>query len=356
MAYSDIKDPSAHFQIKLWTGNASSNEITFDGNSDLQADWIWHKEHNDSNGWHQTDTSIGIANYLASDDSAASYGVGSAYVSAIGSNSITYGSGDSSFNSNSVAQATWAWKANGGTTSSNTDGSITSTVQANQDAGFSIVTYTGNGTQTGQTVGHGLGAVPKMIISKERASLSNVPTWRVYHEAIGNTKYLTLNSTEAAGTYNDWDNTTPTSSVYSVGGAGGYTPTNSNTRTYVAYVFAEKQGYSKFGSYVGNGNANGTFVYTGFKPAFIMVKTTLVTDEWNIYDTKRSGFNFHNDAIYASSNVAEDAGSTYAFMDIVSNGFKLRRATHSPNKASTYIYMAFAENPFVAGGVPTTAR
>jgi len=365
MAYSDIKDPSAHFQTKLWTGNASSNEITFDGNSDLQADWIWHKEQNDTNGWHQTDTSIGIANYLASESSAAEYGVGSAYVSAIGSNSITYGSGDSSFNSNSVAQATWAWKANGGTTASNTTGNgIDSTVQANTTAGFSIVTYTGNGTQSGQTVGHGLGAVPKMIISKDRNASSNVPNWRVYTVGMGNTKYLTLDTDAAAGTYNDWDNTTPTSSVYSVGGAGGYTPTNNNNTPYVAYVFADVQGFSKFGSYVGNGSGtsdgtfDGAFVYLGFKPAWVLIKRASYSagDGWVLFDNERGPINYNQNQLNPASTAAE-SGAVYDAVDFLSNGFKARTGRAGVNASgSTYIYMAFAENPFVAGGVPTTAR
>ena len=259
----------------------------------------------------------------------------------------------------------WQWKANGGTTASNTDGNITTTVQANPTAGFSIITYTGNGVQTGKTVGHGLGAVPKMIISKERASLSNVPTWRVYHEGIGATKYLQMPQTDAESPFTDWDNTTPTSSVYSVGGTGGYTPTNSNTRTYVAYVFADVQGYSKFGKYVGNGNVDGPFVYTGFQPAWILLKRSDSSSggNWHIIDNKRSasgGANVNVYSIAANTTDAESTGeaaSTYG-VDFLSNGFKIR-ASHVTRNASggSYIYMAFAENPFTTStGVPTTAR
>ncbi len=350
MAYSDIKDPSAHFQTMLWTGNASSNEITFDGNSDLQADWIWHKEPNDSNGWHQTDTSIGIANYLASESTAAEYGVGSAYVSAIGSNSITYGSGDSSFNSNSVAQATWAWKANGSTTASNTSGSITSTVQANTDAGFSIVTYTGTGSTS--TVGHGLGVKPDMMILKNRDSGSR--NWIVYHkDTDASTNYfLRLNTTDAksysGGRFNG---TQPTSSVFTVGTA---VQTNENGDGIVAYCFNSVQGYSKFGKYVGNGSTDGAFVHTGFKPAFVMTKNTSATDSWVIMDKKRSPSNVANKYLLPNSSGAE--GTNFDMFDFVSNGFKCRRATSQNASGNTFIYMAFAESPFVAGGVPTTAR
>ena len=372
MAYTTIDDPSAYFQIKLWTGNASSQTVNFDGNSDLQADWIWHKEQNDTNGWHQTDTSIGITKYLATQDALAEYTVSGSYVSSIGSNSINYGGGDSSFNSGSVAQATWAWNCNNGTKVNNTTGNgIDSVVQANTTAGFSIVTYTGNGTQSGQTVGHGLGAVPKMIISKDRNASSNVPNWRVYTVGMGNTKYLTLDTDAAAGTFNDWDNTTPTSSVYSVGGAGGYTPTNTNNTPYVAYVFADVQGYSKFGKYIGNGSStndttfDGAFVYLGFKPAWVLIKRASYSagDGWNLFDNTRpprggsTTGNYNQNKLNPASLSAE-SGAVYDSVDFLSNGFKLRSGRAGVNASgSTYIYMAFAENPFVTStAIPTTAR
>jgi len=346
MAYTNIDDPSAYFQTKLWTGNASSNEITFDGNSDLQADWIWHKEPNDTNGWHQTDTSIGIANYLASESSAAEYGVGSAYVSAIGSNSITYGSGDSSFNSNSVAQATWAWKANGGTTASNTDGSITSTVQANQDAGFSIVTYTTAGSTA--TIGHGLGAKPDVILLKKR---NGAISWYVRHVSTG-TSYLNLNLTSAAAANPTatWTTTEPTTSVYSIGTSTDF---NINGGEYVAYCFAEKQGYSKFGKYTGAGSGS-PFVYTGFKPALVICKRTDAANDWGIVDNKR-GYNGGTETLFADLTNAES--STYT-LDLLSNGFRPASNHSIFNQSSgSYIYMAFAENPFTTStGIPTTAR
>jgi len=357
MAYTNIDDPSAHFQIATYTGDGSTSlAITNDGNSDLKPDLAWVKRRDSGANHNLFDSSRGATTMLYSDLSNAEY-TNSQSLKTFNTDGFTLGN-YGTVNAGSGTFVAWQWKANGGTTVSNTDGTITSTVQANQDAGFSIITYTGNGTQSGQTVGHGLGAVPKMIISKDRNNTSNVTSWRVYHEGIGNTKYLELQSAAAQSTYNDWDNTTPTSSVYSVGGAGGYTATNTNLASYLAYVFADVQGYSKFGKYVGNGSADGPFVYTGFKPAFLIMKRTDSTGAWHIFDNKRSGYNYANDVLQADATAAELSGQTYQFVDFLSNGFKNRRTTHGPNiSGGTYIYMAFAENPFVTStGVPTTAR
>jgi len=361
MAYTNIDDPSAHFQTALYTGNGSTQSITNDGNSDMQPDWVWIKSRSNAS-WHSLqDSSRGATKTLFSNTTNAEVTYTNAQTSFDSDGfSLAADSSGGSVNVNSRTYVGWQWKANGGTTASNSNGSITSTVQANTDAGFSIITYTGNGTQSGQTVGHGLGAVPKVIISKDRNASSNVPHWRVYHESIGNTKYLTLQGTDAASTFNDWDNTTPTSSVYSVGGAGGYTPTNNNNTPYVAYVFAEKQGYSKFGKYVGNGNANGPFIYTGFKPAFVMTKRTDTTSGWFIQDIKRGIRNSNSGtALEANTNLAESGiGATNYDIDFLSNGFKLRQSNAYLNASGgTYIYMAFAENPFTTStGIPTTAR
>jgi len=370
MAYTNIDDPSAYFQAFTYTGNGSNpRNLTNDGNSDLKPDLIWIKNRTDNGTDHVlANSTMGFdapnapngGGQLSTNSSGgvnvppSTYG----YVSAALTNGFTAAAGGTNgdtANANGKEFVAWQWKANGGTTSSNTDGSITTTVQANPTAGFSIVFYTGNGIQTGETVGHGLSAVPKMIISKDRDSTSNVPTWRVYHEAIGATKYLQMPQTDAESTFDDWDNTTPTSSVYSVGGSSGYTPANTNNTEYIAYVFAEKQGYSKFGKYVGNGSNNGTFVYTGFKPAFVMVKKSNNTGSWVINDSKRIGYNSNNYDLYANLTASEEDNNRF---DLLSNGFKAR-STSSPSNASgdTYIYMAFAENPFTTStGIPTTAR
>ena len=350
-AYTTIDDPSAHFQIKLWTGTGSSQTVNFDGNSNLQADWIWHKEQNDTNGWHQTDTSIGIANYLATQDTAAAYAVGSAYVSGIGSNSISYGGGDSSFNSNSVEQATWAWKANGGTTATNTTGSVNSVVQANTDAGFSIATATAPSSNGHWSFGHGLGVKPDMVITRQRTGGG----WWTWHKDLTNqtTYYLGLNTTSSQTNEASMWGGGMTSSVI------GVSSPNSTlaSEPYVAYCFAEKQGYSKFGNYKGNGNANGPFIATGFKPAFVMIKTISTTDDWYVFDNKRAGYNPEVFRLRPNTTGSQTTGTNNT-VDHLSNGFKLRFSGGSINGSGLpYIYMAFAENPFVTStGVPATAR
>ena len=350
MAYTNIDDPSAHFQAFLYTGNGSNRTITLPGNSDLKFDLYWYKQRSQTGHHRMFDTSRGLSLELYPDLNAADSAA--TYFNNQQANSFDIIANDSATNTGDVTFANWQWKANGGTTTSVSESQYNAggTYQKNETAGFSIVSYTG--IDTVGEVTHGLTTQPQVVIVKRRNSTGN---WATYHESAGITGTLFLDTTAAKGNttayfHTGWGSATKFP-------IGSDADTNADGATYVAYVFSERQGYSKFGSYVGNGNANGTFVYTGFKPAFIMVKTTAVSDEWNIYDTKRSGSNPNNDALYASSNVVEDAGSTYAFMDMVSNGFKLRRATHSPNKASTYIYMAFAEQPFVTStGTPTTAR
>ena len=235
---------------------------------------------------------------------------------------------------------------------SNFAGSIQSNISPNTTSGFSIVAYSGSSASS-KTIGHGLSAVPKMIIVK---CLSAAENWAVYHHALGNTHALFLNTNGASSDTPVFADTTPTSSVFSVSaddrsGADG--------KTYVAYVFAEKQGYSKFGSYVGNGNADGTFVYTGFKPAFVLLKhSSGGTDNWNLYDNKRLGYNANYSFLIPNESNAENTGATTAPLDLLSNGFKIRASTgHSNSSGETYIYMAFAKNPFTSSaGTPVTAR
>ena len=365
MAYTNIDDPSAFFQTFIYTGNQSGRQITLDGNSDLQPDLYWYKARN-SNHQYWVDSSRGKTKYIYSSLNSAEATVASAYLTSFNTNGFGVGGGDSGTNANGISFANWAWKANGGTTTSVSASGTGSgcvnacTYQANTTAGFSIITYTGRDDQLSNAqeskLTHGLGVAPAFTIMKRTDSAGE---WYVMgdfgpiYSSYFNNAYLLLNTTAAINGNSYVGDTAPDSTHIFLGNE----LVNIASATYVCYAFAEKQGYSKFGSYVGNGNANGAFVYTGFKPAFIMLKSTSTAGNWNIYDTKRSGFNPNNDALYAGSSVVEDAGSTYAFMDIVSNGFKLRRATHSPNKASTYIYMAFAEQPFVTStGIPCTAR
>ena len=349
MAYTTIDDPSAFFQTALYTGNGSTQSITNDGNSDMQPDWVWVKSRNTA--YHNVvfDSSRGVNNRLATnlnivEDTGGGYGTVSAFNS--DGFSITDGANTGT---NATTYVGWQWKANGGTTSSNTDGTITSTVQANTTAGFSIVTYTGTGSIA--TVGHGLGVKPDMMILKNRDSAVN---WIVYHKDINTSAnyFLRLNTTDSTqysgGRFNG---TQPTSSVFTVGTSS---QTNNNGDDIVAYCFAEKQGYSKIGKYAGNENANGPFVYLGFKPAFIIIKNATVVSNWRMFDNKRIGYNVANYALLPNSSSAE---STDVQIDMLSNGFKIRTTDSEINSGVTHIYMAFAENPFVTSTeIPTTAR
>jgi hypothetical protein len=242
---------------------------------------------------------------------------------------------------------TWNWKA-GTTTGIDTTGSTITPdgYSFNQTSGMSIIKYTGNNT-SGALVPHGLGAVPGLIIVKEL----DINYWVVFHEAMGATKYLYLNETSAAGTnINKWNDTAPTSVLFSLGNSG---EVNASGDDYIAYCFTGIQGYSKFGTYEGNGNANGTFVYTGFRPAFIMTKSIDSTSAWHIFDEKRLGYNPDNNELEADTYAAQ---GTSDMIDIVSNGFKCRQS-YDPNVAETYIYVAFAQSPFVnSNGAPTNAR
>ena len=343
MAYTNIDDPSAYFQTLLWTGNSTDGRaLTNDGNSDLQPDWVWLKNRNAGYNHFLTDSSRGNTKVLFSDLTNAE-GTYTDMVESFDTNGFTVGFDGSqvpNFNGNTFVG--WQWKANGGTTSSNTDGSITSTVQANTDAGFSIVTYTTAGSTA--TIGHGLGAKPDVILLKKR---NGAISWYVRHVSTG-TSYLNLNLTSAAvsNPAATWTTTEPTTSVYSIGTSTDF---NISGGEYVAYCFAEKQGYSKFGKYVGNGSNSGPFVWTGFKPAFVMVKNTNATYDWRMNGP---------DGVFLSANTS---GAVYDSppgpIDRLSNGFKIRGGDDVRQSGSTFIYMAFAENPFVTStGIPTTAR
>jgi len=351
MAYSDIKDPSAHFQTKTYTGTNNSNALTNDGNSDLKPDFIWIKRRDYNNGHQLLDSTRGVDKILGSELNSAETTLANR-LSSFDTDGFTVESSSGAFNASGEPFVAWQWKANGGTTSSNTTGTITSTVQANTDAGFSIVTWAG--TASTATIGHGLGVAPKVVLVRARDK--NVPTsWIMFHKdgSTSDDDYLILQGTFAKNSQAGlWNNQYPSSTVFGI--ANDFW-VNSASTNYLAYCFAEVEGYSKFGKYVGNGNANGSFVYTGFKPAMIILKRTDATNNWLIYDHKRSGYNPKQDKLYPDDASAEDASTTS--VDLLSNGFKLRASSASQNASGgTYIYMAFAENPFVAGGIPTTAR
>ena len=356
MAYSDIKDPSAYFQTTLYTGNntgGASNTITNDGNSDLQPDWVWIKSRSGTANHNNSDSSRGATKRLAQNISYQEETV--AGISAYNSNGFTVGSNNDA-NYNGASFVAWQWKANGGTTASNTDGTITSTVQANQDAGFSIVTYTGTGANA--TVGHGLGVIPDLVIYKNRtdggASGATNGNWIVQSSQYAVDQFMTLNSTNAVATDTGYfRGVRPSSTVLTL---GVYNSNNGSNDNLVAYAFASKQGYSKFGSYTGNGNVDGTFTYLGFKPAFLLIKAaTTAGQNWLVQDSKRPAYNPTSGRLFANTSGAENTDTELP--DFLSNGFKVRSTSYGTNKLNeTYIYMAFAESPFVAGGVPTTAR
>ena len=352
MAYTTIDDPTAFFQTTLYTGNgAGSHAIDQGGNSTFQPDWLWIKKRNAAVNHLLHDSVRGVTNLLVSntnagDDSNSNIVLGfDSDGFRVGANSASNGNGDTF--------VAWQWKAGTSFTndaSSTSVGSIDSAGSVSTAAGFSIISYTGTGSAG--TIAHGLGVKPAMIIFKNRSRATN---WLVYHKDIAATKFLYLNVTDAVGTDSGhFNDTEPTSTVFSVGGANG---TNYNGENLIAYCFAEKKGYSKFGSYTGNGNADGTFVYTGFKPAFIMTKQTDGVDWWVINDTKRDIHNPTTLGLYVQENNAETSDDAWT-KDILSNGFKhLTTNSGSNGSGNAYIYMAFAENPFVTStGVPATAR
>ena len=354
MAYTTVDDGSAHFTTTLYTGNASTNAITNSANAgDFQPDWVWLKSRNSGTHHRLYDSSRGaLKNILSSAANTEATTANS--LTSFDSNGFTLGSDDNS-NQNTKTFVAWQWKANGGTTSSNGDGNITSTVQANTTAGFSIVLFTGNAT-AGQTVGHGLGVKPEIIFAKNRSNGNN---WNVYAEPVDNTgnNYLSLNGTVGKESdFNMWNDTAPTSSVITLGDRN---ETNGSSHNMVFYCFHSVKGYSKIGSYTGNGNADGTFVYTGFKPAWIMLKRTDSSNNWNIFDSKRDVDNQVGNVLYANLTSAEEADASHSSAnDFLSNGFKLKETGNAVNgSGATYIYMAFAEHPFVSSeGVPVTAR
>jgi len=329
MAYTTIDDPSAYFQTKIYAGdNASNLVLTFDGNSDLQPDFLWQKQRGGATDHNLSNSVIGADQGLSSNTNEEEQDNGTGYIKSFQSNGFTVGNSDK-VNASSSTNVAWAWKEQAGV--------------------FDIVSYTGNGSN--RTISHSLGSVPKMMIVKRRDASAS---WFVYHVANGNGNVMKLDNTEAVSAYAEyWNSTTPTSSVFSLGTAA---TANVNNGTFIAYLFGNKQGVSKCGSYTGNANANGTFVHLGFKPAFVMVKQTNTGDEpWVIKDSKRSPINTHADSatLFASVNSAESNRDAMSFL---SNGFKCRD-NGAPINSGSYIYLAFAEQPFVTSkGIPATAR
>ena len=360
MAYTTIDDPSAHFHIQLFTGDDNDDRaITNDANyGDFKPDFLWLKNRDSASSHYGFDSSrldsgeatlaLRMNDTNAEADTSDQFG-------GFETDGFTVTGSDSNSNSDTHKFVAWQWKANGGTTSSNNDGSYTSTVQANTTAGFSIVKYGDRDSfsaQTPATVGHGLGKAPKVVIIK---NLDGARSWGVHHAGTTDAqKIIYLDLTNAEANSSGFMNSTyPTSSVFTV---NTLNVANGNNLEYIAYCFAEIQGFSKFGSYTGNGNADGSFVYTGFKPAWLVIKQSSSSGEhWRLLDSARSTYNIVNKHLapsIAGTESAETGG------DFLSNGFKLRDGdAHQNADGETYIYAAFAEQPFVtSGGVPCTAR
>ena len=350
MAYTTIDLPTDYFRTKTYTGNGTNDTaITWDEtDNNMQPDWLWIKNRSESQS-HALFDSVRGATKRHGTNSTGAESTENTNLDSFDSNGFTVDN-ELIVNGSSDLMVAWGWKA-GGSASSNSNGSITSSVSASTTAGFSIVSYTGTGANA--TVGHGLGAAPAMIIQKNRI---DAQPWWVYHSSIGAGGQLRLSGPDAEGSDGGvlWNSTAPTSTVFSLGDNGG---SNGSSDACIAYCFAEKKGYSKVGGYTGNGNADGPFIYTGFQPAWLMMKRTDSAGEWLIYDNKRDPFNLRDTRLEAQDNFADSTGTTKVF-DFVSNGFKCRGSDTDINASSgTYIYMAFAEAPFVSSsGVPTTAR
>ena len=355
MAYTTIDDPSAYFQVLTYTGTGTNGQaFTFDGNSDLQPDFLWGKRRDTTANHILSNTNVDFTYFLSSNNSNAENTNGAKFLTS-DTDGFTCGT-SGNVNASGGTYVAWGWKANGGTTSTNTDGNITTTVQADTTAGFNILTYTGNGTAN-QSIGHGLGVTPDVWIFKRRDAGSSWVVGASDSSFFGGTSnHLILNNTSTISTQNNIFGASAANSTLMR--IGSQTDVNASGGTYVCYAFAQKQGYSKFGTYEGTGFGNGPYIYTGFKPAFVLMKNCNTVDNWILLDNKRDGYNLTEKYLMPSSNSAESTNVDAGNIDIYSNGFRIVTSYQSINKGSDKIfYMAFAENPFVTStGIPTTAR
>jgi len=362
MAYTTIDDPSAYFKVKAYAGDGNDgNAITFDDtDTNMQPDMVWLKGRTFSDNHTLYDQARGTNKYLHPDTTSIQYTNSSPNfgVKSFDSDGFTLGAW-SALNRSSEDHIAWCWKANG-SGSANSDGNTTTTTtSANTTSGLSIITYEGDGAAA--TLGHGLGAVPHFIIQK---NIDDSENWQVYHHkntSAPETDYLTLNTTNATGDQSSrWNDTAPTSTLITIGSDSSVSQSGESM---VMYAWSEKQGYSKFGSYTGNGaDDDGPFIYLGFRPSFVLIKRSSATESWVIWDTTRNTYNPMIKSLVADSTNAEDTtgSSGYLYLDALSNGFKITSTSAgngSNASGSTYIYAAFAEAPFVnSNGVPCNAR
>jgi hypothetical protein len=352
---STISNGATQFAATIYTGTGAARTITNTTNNPsvlpfsnnpaaipMQPDFVWIKDRSVASAHALTNSVTGITKYLESNSTGVETTDANS-VTALNTNGFNLGAGTAIYftNRNGEAFVAWQWKASNAAAVTNTAGSVTSSVSANPSAGFSIVSFTNVPVNASTyTIGHGLGVAPKMIILK---NMDFVDNWYCYHASLGASARISLNTTASVVTgAGIWGNTAPTSSVFSLVGNAIITVT---TQRLIGYCFSEIAGYSKFGNYTGNGSADGTFVYTGFRPRYILMKRTDTTSDWWVHDTSRDPFNVSPDTLYPNGNFAEDTSTLP--MDILSNGFKLRtnNATFNGNGGS-YIYAAFAENPY----------
>tara|TARA_R100001086_G_scaffold111120_1_gene56682 strand:- start:165 stop:1211 length:1047 start_codon:yes stop_codon:yes gene_type:complete len=347
---AQINKPSLHFNSILYTGDGSSTQgITGVG---FQPDWVWLKARSSAKDHMLFDVVRGVQKSIRANTDAAE-DTGTDYLTAFGTDGFTLG-GNGKTNGNGTTYVAWNWKAANSQGSSNTNGSINTTyTSVNTTAGFSISKYVGNYT-AGATVGHGLSSAPKLMFIKNLSTGGRY--WYVYHQSLGNNSELYLNAADGApGSTGAWETTSPTNQVFTIGDHNGV---NQNSNDHIAYCFEEKKGFSRFGKYIGNGNNNGAFVYTGFRPGWVMIKKNTGGENWWIFDSQRSASNVTNDGIIASGSQTEYADNNTFKIDILSNGFKVRNSDSALNSTNgTYIFISFAENPLVGTNkIPTVAR
>ena len=351
MGTPTIIQGNKHFAPTLYEGNGTAIGSGGKTISDLEfkPDLVWIKNRDATDDNTLFDSSRGVTKLVESNTTDAET-TQTESLTSFTSSGYTLGS-LAQVNTSSESFVSWNWKTNGGTTSSNTEGSITSTVQANTTAGFSIVQYTGTGSAA--TIGHGLSTAPTFIAVK---NLDDTSSWYVYMNATrannANTYYMRFDSDDSqSDTGAVWNDTSPTSTVFSVGGED---TSNKASTDFVAYCWTDIDAFSKIGQFTGNNNADGAFIYTGFKPAFLMVKGLSVGNGWTVWDSARSPINPLDTALFWNTTGADDTGNT---IDFLSNGFKLRSSNADFNGSYIYGYMAFAEAPFIGDGVsPVTAR
>jgi len=339
-----VPDGRVAMAATLYTGTGANQSISNAVNTvSFQPDFVWGKNRTSADNHAAYDSVRGVQKRIQPNSTVAE-DTSALYLTAFNSNGFSLGT-DGQLNNSGSSFVAWNWKAGGTVTAgNNTAGTITSTVSANTTAGFSVVTYTGTGANA--TVGHGLGVAPSMIIVKQRSA---VQSWPVYHVSNGAANVVYLDLTNATASSTAWQSTTPAATVFSIGTSAA---TNTNAATYVAYCWAPVAGYSAFGSYTGNGSADGPFIYTGFRPRWLMIKRTdTAGNNWVILDTSRNLYNLTDLKLGANLAVAENdaatlGGATLNTLDLLSNGFKCRTLNSDTNASgATYIYAAYAENP-----------